>query len=327
MKKCLGCGAVLQTKDKNKLGYVPLEKWSTAKLCERCFRLIHYNDLKVVDFKVAETVLKDVNHKGKFAFFLVDLLNINTTVIKTYHQIKIPKCFVVSKIDFIPKYINKNNIKIWLKEEYQINEEIYFLSAYKNQNIHCLESVMIDKNCLEAYLLGYTNSGKSTLINKIMDSNQITTSLLPNTTANFIKIKLDSKLTLIDSPGFLYPDSLYDQSDVTIMKKINPQTFLKPITFQLKKGMSIVIENLIRIENVSDKCNLTFYMSNLLEIKKIYAKNTYLKDGFKEVKHLKRNEDMVITGIGFINCKSTSQLNLYLKKPGFVEIRNSFFER
>ena len=43
-KKCVGCGITLQSKDINNLGYVPKEKENDAKYCERCFKLIHYNN-------------------------------------------------------------------------------------------------------------------------------------------------------------------------------------------------------------------------------------------------------------------------------------------
>ena len=42
MTKCIGCGAELQSNDKNLKGYIPLEK-SDAIYCERCFRIQHYN--------------------------------------------------------------------------------------------------------------------------------------------------------------------------------------------------------------------------------------------------------------------------------------------
>ncbi len=326
MKRCMGCGAILQSKKKEEIGYVPKEK-KEAKLCERCFRLLHYNDLKFVEISSSKKVLEQVNKTGLFAFFLVDLLNINKEVLKTYHAITAPKCFIISKVDFIPKYMNKNKIKVWLREEYDVEEEIIFLSAHKNQNIHYIENMMEQKNITESYLLGYTNSGKSTLLNKIMEEEQITTSIVPNTTIDFIKISLGNGKSIIDTPGFLYQDTLYPKDDVVFIKKINPKTFLKPITFQLKKGASLLIEDLLRIENQSEKCNMTLYMSNLLSIKKVYAQNELLKNLESTSMHLEKNQDLVLKGIGFINFKSDSKVKIYIQKPGFLEIRSSFFGR
>ena len=44
MKRCRGCGAVLQTEDRTLPGYTPKAE---NDYCQRCFRLIHYDDLAV----------------------------------------------------------------------------------------------------------------------------------------------------------------------------------------------------------------------------------------------------------------------------------------
>ena len=47
IKKCIGCGAVLQNTNDNQIGYVPNLNTKT-KYCRRCFRIIHYNELEVI---------------------------------------------------------------------------------------------------------------------------------------------------------------------------------------------------------------------------------------------------------------------------------------
>lgn len=326
MNKCIGCGAILQIEDKNKNGFIPKEKQEGAKYCLRCFRIIHYNDLKVLELNNKTEVLSVVNQKGKFAFFLADLFNINSEVLATYHKIKIPKCFIVSKIDFIPKDINKNKIKEWLAKEYKVKEDILFLSALKGYNMHCINKMMDAHGIKKAYLLGYANSGKSTLLNKLTKEEVITTSIVPNTTIDFIPIKIDANKTIMDSPGFLYEDALY-KNNLSLMKKVNLKTKMKPITFQLKRGMSILIEEFVRIENRSEKCNVTIYMSNLLDIKKIYEKNTSLKNSKEKEVSILKNQDLVFKGLGFIHSKSNANLKIYMEKMDSMEVRNSFFER
>ena len=125
----------------------------------------------------------------------------------------------------------------------------------------------------------------------------------------------------------IYEDTLYDKDDVLFIKKVNPKSFIKPITYQLKKGMSLILEDCIRIENGSEKCNLTFYMSNLLEMKKVYEKNNALKDLEKVNINIKENEDIVLKGIGFITSKSNASLTVYIKNRASMEVRNSFFGR
>ena len=54
IKKCQGCGYTLQSDDSSKLGYVPKTKNKNPKLCERCFKIIHYNDAKIVTLPIEE---------------------------------------------------------------------------------------------------------------------------------------------------------------------------------------------------------------------------------------------------------------------------------
>ena len=296
MNRCQGCGIILQNNDVNKLGYIPKEKINET-LCERCFRLIHYNDLKIVELPAID-ILEKINKNGKYVFFLTDLLNINNEVINTFKSIKIPKTLIISKIDYLPKF-----------------------------NIQTLKNTLNANNLKSAFLVGYTNVGKSTLVNKLKENNLITMSVVPNTTLDFIKINIDDEYNLIDSPGLNYQKTIYEESNHNIIKKLNPKSVLKPITYQLKNNASLVIEDIIRIENKSPKCNLTIYMSNLLNIVKVYENNKLLKELNNKELIMEKDEDIVIKGLGFINVKSDSKLKIYLKNQDLIEIRQSFFER
>ena len=43
-KICKGCGIVMQSEDKTKLGYTPKPE---ADYCQRCFRIRHYDDVVI----------------------------------------------------------------------------------------------------------------------------------------------------------------------------------------------------------------------------------------------------------------------------------------
>lgn len=325
MNRCSGCGVLLQCVDSKKPGYIPKEKWGEGNLCERCFRILHYNDLQVVSFSLNEEILHSVNEKKKYVFFLVDILNISLEVIKKFHEVRCPKCLVVSKMDLLPRSVKEEKICTWLKNVYGIQEKILFLSAIKKRSIHSIEKVMEKEYVKEAYVMGFTNAGKSTLINALLENNKITTSMAPNTTLDFMKLTLENGFVLFDTPGFSYENVMYDEKDVALLKRIHTKKGLKPITFQLKKGVSVVIEECIRLENQSDQCNITIYMSPSLAIKKVYEKNHFLKDEKKVSWRFSSNEDLVVKGFGFVTCKSDALLTIYTKKTMCLEKRKSFF--
>ena len=324
MSKCLGCGIELQTDDKEKIGFIPLDKLK-KRICERCFRISNYNDLKVVKIDLKEEVLEKINKGNNYVFFVVDLLNINKEVINTFKEIKVNKCLVISKIDYIPKSIKLERIKEWLKLEYKIDDRIIFLSAKYKKNIGSILRILEEEKKNMAYLVGFTNAGKSTLINTIINDKKITTSMLPNTTLDFMKIKLNDNYALIDTPGFVMKKNIRVEQEISLRKKLEIKGYLKPITLQLKKNSSVVIEDILRIENKSELCNLTIYMSNLLEIKKVYENNNCLKNLESFSFYIKKNEDIVVRELGFINVKSDVNLQIYIQDKDLIEKRKAFF--
>ena len=212
-KTCIGCGSILQTKDSTKKGYIKEEKLKNSKYCERCFKIIHYNEKIETNLdNINEYIIEEINKKQKNVYFLIDFLNINKETLNTFKKIKCNKTLIISKLDIIPKSIKKNTIIDFIKKEYQITDPIDFVSTKKNINTKSFINKLIDQNIKEAYILGYTNSGKSSFINKLLDiyniKDKITTSTTPNTTIDFIKLALPG-ITLYDSPGFTYEKTLY----------------------------------------------------------------------------------------------------------------------
>lgn len=326
-KKCQGCGTKLQTENQEKIGYIPQKKYNDTAYCERCFKIINYNQKVVTKLdNINEYIIEEVNKKAKVVYFLIDFLNINTETINTFKKIEVPKTLVISKLDIIPKSIKTAKISNWLLENYDIDNEIIFQSTKKSINTKKIISNLDNK---EIYILGYTNAGKSTLINKISELNEIdnkklTTSLIPNTTIDFIKINLNNNLIIIDSPGFTLQNTIYKENEFELIKKVNPKTFLKPTTYQVKEITSLLIEDKIRIQS-SQKNSLTFYMSNDLEITRIFDKNNTLKEKEEIVLDIPENSDLVIKSIGFINIKKSCKLTINSDKKELFEIRKSMF--
>ena len=76
---------------------------------------------------------------------MIDLLNINTETINTFKKINCNKTLIISKLDIIPKSIKESLIIEWLKEEYNIENNIIFLSTKKNINTKQLIKMLTTK--------------------------------------------------------------------------------------------------------------------------------------------------------------------------------------
>lgn len=318
MTKCIGCGVLIQNEDKNAPGYVPSLK-NDAMYCARCFKIIHYNKHEN-EFAPADTlqIVKKINKFNGLTFFLVDFLSITNEVIETFKKISEPKILIISKSDILPKGMNATRIGHWIKENYNINNEIAYFSTKDQNNHKFLESKLSKYNRDTAIICGYTNAGKSSFINYILGNKNITTSSVPNTTLDFIRIDTPSYL-IIDCPGFSYKSLVTD--DLKKQSQFVPTTRLKPITYQVKDGQSYFIGDIGIIATLQNN-SFTFYFSSSISIKREYT-----KDAQNLIKiSVSKNSDLVIKTAGFINIKNACELLISKNLKDQIEIRNSCFE-
>lgn len=327
MSKCIGCGVSLQNTNKEDLGYtIKLDN----NLCERCFRIRNYNDYKFVikDNNDYINILKDINHTNDLVVLVVDLFNISKNLTDISKYINNDILLVLTKRDILPKSCYDEKFKEYFKN-YNLNIiDTLVISSNKNYNLDTLYNKINEyKKSNKVYVVGFTNSGKSTLINKIIynysnEKTIITTSNLPSTTIDSIEVKVNDNLTLIDTPGLLDNGDIINFIDSKTLKKIIPNKELKPITYQIKDKQTILIEDLIRVD-LSDNNSMTIYMSNNLDIKRIFKETEELKDLKKQELYIDDDCDIVIQGLGFIKFTNKSKIILYTKEGVCVYIRKN----
>ena len=315
---CYGCGSKLQKDNSDLAGYVPAEKYRVSAYCQRCYRIMHYGmQFKSDTPKEIKSIVKAINNDNKHVVFLVDFLSIDTKVIDIFNQINQKKLLIISKSDIIPKSVKENMIKAFLVSFYHINTDIKLISSFNNYGVESLLNYFKKNKITESYIVGLSNSGKSTLVNKLIEQceshmKKITTSEHSNTTLDFIRMQLKEDLLIIDSPGFILPS-------VNIpIKQARHKTVLKPKTFQMKAGETIKIENMYL--NFSENTNITLYMNNELNVSKY----------FKEVKYdyetsVHFEVDLIISGLGFINIKNKCNITTSGIDPELIEKRESIF--
>ena len=141
-KKCLGCGIVLQTTDKDKLGYIKEDKLLTANYCERCFKLINYGEFKTIKTEGNEyiDIYKEINKTDDLVLFLADIFTLNSSLDMINKYINNKIILVITKYDIIPKSVKENKIKEKIKEN-NFNDniiDIIIVSSKTNYNIDYL---------------------------------------------------------------------------------------------------------------------------------------------------------------------------------------------
>ncbi|MDD6403885.1 MAG: 50S ribosome-binding GTPase [Mollicutes bacterium] len=330
-KRCSGCGVLLQDQNLLQEGYTTsLEN----DVCQRCFRMKNYGEYQVVTKSNDEylKILKSVGETKDLVLYITDLLNLEENIEEIRNIIPNKMILVLNKKDVLPKSVKDEKLINYLKEKNIEFEEVIVVSVNKNINIdYLLKRIKYYQTSKNVYVVGHTNAGKSSLINKLIsnysdNTQELTMSPLPSTTLNLVKIDINDYLTLIDTPGLVDNGSILNRVDASMVKKISPKKEIKPRTYQLRKNQSIIIEDLIRIDYVEgEKNSFTLFVSNDLKVKRLLNlfNNDELKDKNKLTYEVKYDEDLVINGLGFVKIVNKGVIDVYIDKDIDTFMRKS----
>ncbi len=328
-KECLGCGSVLQTTAPKDEGFVKSSVLSKADYCERCFKIKHYGEYSVLDKKIdTDGIIRNINSDNLASVaILIDALNINDNIKKYIKRFKNKKYILITKKDILPKSLKEKKLIEYIKNNVCDTENIMCISSVKNYNIDNFLNKIKEDNVKRLYIVGFTNSGKSTFINHLLTSQMknptITTSAIPNTTASYITIKLDNKITIVDTPGFIDSNAVYNFIDYNKTIKLYPKKEIRVKTFQIRNGYSIVINDILRIDNLGKGNSFSFYMSDKLRYEKVKLKNEKLK--ILPSISIETNEctDVLVNGLGFIRITKPGEFKIYALDEKMISIRKS----
>ncbi|WP_153733009.1 ribosome biogenesis GTPase YqeH [Sporosarcina obsidiansis] len=287
--KCIGCGIAIQTTDKAGEGYAPpssLEKEDV--ICQRCFKLRNYNELQPVSLSGDDflAILNGIGTKDGLIVKIVDIFDFNGSWINGLHRFVGKKDILLigNKSDILPKSINPNRVTNWMKTEAGKlglkPVDVMLVSAVKGHGMaEALDAIETLRQGKDVYVVGCTNVGKSTFINRIIKDatgvqDVITTSYFPGTTLDVVEIPLDDGKSLMDTPGIINEHQIAHYVDATDLKLITPKKELKPKVYQLNAEQTLFIGGLARFDFIAgDRSSFTIYAANGLPIHRTKLEN------------------------------------------------------
>jgi 30S ribosome assembly GTPase len=307
---CIGCGVEIQTENKEGMGYAPSSALQKEEIiCQRCFRLKHYNEVQDVPL-TDDDFLKILNELGDsegLIVKIVDIFDFNGSWLPGLHRFvgSNPILLIGNKVDLLPKSVKPSKLIHWMKHEAsQLGLkpiDVQLVSAAKGQGItDAIEAIEHYRNGKDVYVVGCTNVGKSTFINRIIkhvsgEQDVITTSHFPGTTLDMIQIPLDDEESLIDTPGIINHHQMAHFVDKQDLKIITPKKEIKPRTFQLNPEQTLFFGGLARFDFMAgERQAFTCYFSNELSIHrtKIEKADELYKNHAGELLQPPRKDDM-----------------------------------
>ncbi|SFH66797.1 ribosome biogenesis GTPase YqeH [Pisciglobus halotolerans] len=290
---CVGCGAVIQISDKEKIGYTPsgalkkgLEKGEVY--CQRCFRLRNYNEIQDVSLTDDDflKLLNKIGTKDALIVNVIDIFDFNGSLIAGLQRFvgKNPILLVGNKVDLLPKSMKKSKMTQWLRE--RAHEaglrpiDVMLTSAVKQHEIEQLKQTIEKyRDGKDVYVVGVTNVGKSSIINAIIQNSAgikdlITTSQFPGTTLDQIEIPLDDGKAIIDTPGIIHRNQMAHVLGEKDLKLISPKKEIKPKVYQLKSKQTLFFGGIARFDFIEgEEHAFTCFMSNDLNIHRTKLEN------------------------------------------------------
>ncbi|RSK56276.1 ribosome biogenesis GTPase YqeH [Bacillus canaveralius] len=359
---CIGCGIKIQTGNPGELGYAPqssLEK--EAIICQRCFRLKHYNEVQDVSL-TDDDFLKILNGIGKtdaLIVKIVDIFDFNGSWLPGLHRFVGDNeiLLVGNKVDLLPKSVKRGKLVHWMKHEAkQLGlkaEEVFLVSAAKGHFIKETAAAIEEfREGKDVYVVGCTNVGKSTFINRIIkevtgEEDVITTSHFPGTTLDIIKIPLSDEKAIIDTPGIINHHQMAHFVDKRDLKIITPKKEIKAKIYQLNEGQTLFFGGLARFDYISGgRRSIVCYLSNDLMIHRtktekaaelyndhagemLFPPRKEQLDTFPElVRHeftiKEAKTDIVFSGLGWVTVNdSGAKVAAYVPRGVHVMLRKS----
>ncbi|XP_034242460.1 nitric oxide-associated protein 1 isoform X2 [Thrips palmi] len=218
---CGGCGALLHCQDYSIPGYLPKELFAKRSIkelksliCQRCHFLKEFNVALDVSVSPEEypKILSCIQDKRALAILMVDMLDFPCSIWPGIIDIignKRPVIIVGNKIDLIPGD-QKGYLDHWretlLTYVYKMGfdksniKHVALVSAHTGFGVEDLITQLHElwEYKSDVFLIGCTNVGKSTLFNRLLQSDfcktqainlvqRATTSIWPGTTLNLLK--------------------------------------------------------------------------------------------------------------------------------------------
>ncbi|MFA9558814.1 ribosome biogenesis GTPase YqeH [Evansella sp. AB-rgal1] len=360
---CSGCGIKIQTEDQKSIGYTPksaLER--EVVICQRCYRLKHYNEVQDVSLTDDDflKILNELGQKNALIVKIVDIFDFDGSWLPGLHRFvgKNPILLVGNKVDLLPKSVKRTKLINWMKlqsKNYGLQtKDVHLMSADTGEGVlEAANLIETYRGKRDVYIVGSTNVGKSTFINRLLkefgadDEFMITTSNIPGTTLDMIDVPLDDGSSLFDTPGIINHHQMAHLLDKNELKIISPRKEIKPKVYQLDSGQTLFFGGMARVDFVQgDSQSFVCYFSNELTIHR--TKIEKADDLFanhqgellsppmnKNVEHFpdlvmqewklkKEKQDIVISGLGWVTIHGEgATIRTYAPKGVHVSVRSS----
>lgn len=271
VRRCYGCGAVLQSDDPEQIGYIDEETFvrteiSAPLFCEKCWKGTRYNTIPG-QAKASEdflSMLKDAQASDAMIVYVVNLFSFEASFVSAIADLLRGLNIIVlaNKRDLLPSKADDRKLKEYVAQRFRrasisVNvgqvELVSLRSALDVSPI--VEKINKARKGHDVYVIGAAGAGKTIFVNAFLrgyanpSNRAVSIAKYPKTSLSVMTIPLDSSSSLFDTPGIAMENSLLCKVDPLTCHKMIPQEEVKGRPCSLGEGETLVFgDNLVRIE-------------------------------------------------------------------------------
>lgn len=248
----------------------------------------NYNEIQDVSLTDDDflKILHGIGETDSLIVKIVDIFDFNGSWINGLNRFVggNPILLIGNKADILPKSVKRERLVNWMKREAKElglrPVDVLLVSAGRGQGMKdAIDAIEHYRQGKDVYVVGCTNVGKSTFINRIIkevsgEDDIITTSQYPGTTLDAIEIPLDDGSAMYDTPGIINHHQMAHYVAKRDLKILTPKKELKPRTFQLNEEQTLFFGGLSRFDYASGgRSSFVCYMPNELKIHRTKLEN------------------------------------------------------
>ena len=291
IRRCYNCGAVLQSSDPTKEGYINKEVLENGSqnflFCNKCFEMERFQP-KTNEPVVSEdllTIVKDAKKKDALLVYVINLFSFEAGFSHKINELisGMNILVVANKFDLMPKGTNEEETREYVAHRFRAEgvhvekDNIALANAFDDDTAHTIIAQIYElKNGKDVYIIGSKLAGKTTLIDsfirvyKNLSQSNIVSEIYPGTGSRVLQLPMSSKTTLYEIPDIPYNNSILYGLDAANTKKVY---VTKPVEYT---------DITIREDEV-------LYFGGMAFIELVEGKRTQLRCYFNEGMQFKRH--------------------------------------
>lgn len=229
--------------------------------------------------------LEQLQSKSAVVIYLVDVFDFHGTFLPGLRDLvgnRCPIILAVNKVDLLPERYKPDRVERWITQETKTFgltdvDSVHFISSKRGTGLRTLLAdalTLARKRRADIYVVGAANVGKSSFINQLMErrlkksgkskdeapkkrhkrrTGALTTSVIPGTTLDVIRIPLHQTVSLYDTPGIIVKHQLTNSLDAEELRAVLPTKAVEKATLRLGEGKALFLGALARIDIVEGR--------------------------------------------------------------------------